>query len=212
MCRLYRLGLPLSLFMMLFMSISFASVKSVKEEAVNLKLAYPVVIFVNQKAQDKVNTDIQHRVQAFRAEKIAGKFIDGDFSFTTKYEDENYLSLLLCEYRYTGGAHGMPTYTGVTYNKQTGAVIPLTFFVHLRSEDATRILALPVYNWKNEVIPENLLNSYRDKEPLTGNYYLMGAGNIALIFQPYQLAAYAAGVTHIILTPALQKELNQQNS
>lgn len=211
MPRLTLISSLLSLFMVLYMSTTFASVKTVQEEAPNLKLIYPVVTFVNQKVQDNINTDIQRRVQAFRAEKAAGKFIDGDFSFTTKYEDENYLSLLFCEYRYTGGAHGLPSYTGVTYDKQTGAVIPLNFFVHLRSEDAARIFALPVYNWKNEVIPENLLNSYRKQESLTENYYLMGEGNIALVFQPCQMAAFAAGVTHIVLTPALQKEFNQQN-
>ena len=47
--------------------------------------------------------------------------------------------------------------------------------------------------------------------PLSGNFYLAGRGQVALIYQPYQLAAFAYGMTSIILPAGLVEELNEKN-
>ena len=133
-------------------------------------------------------------------------------SYKLKYEGQSYVSLVLCVWTYThGAAHGMPHYRGVTYSKDDGERASIRDFVRIGSDDAWRIYNLPVFSGSGKEIPKYQLFRDYASEPLSGNFYLAGHGQVALIYQPYQLAAFAYGMTSIILPAGLVEELNEKN-
>lgn len=102
-------------------------------------------------------------------------------------------------------------YRGVTYSKDTGERASIRDFVRIGSDDAWRIYNLPVFSLSGQEIPKYKLFRDYANEPLSGNFYLAGHGQVALIYQPYQLAAFVYGMTSIILPAGLVEELNEKN-
>ena len=131
----------------------------------------------------KINADIRSQIEDMKA-ALNYHYDELQVSYKLKYEGQSYVSLVLCVWTYThGAAHGMPHYRGVTYSKDDGERASIRDFVRIGSDDAWRI----------------------------GNFYLAGHGQVALIYQPYQLAAFAYGMTSIILPAGLVEELNEKN-
>ena len=194
-----------------FMTPAYGNVRTGTDTAINYTMEYPIIYTDNKNIQNIINEDISSYIQNFKNSYATGDFINGNFKYEVKYEDKNYVSLIIYEYKWTGGAHGQSIYIGLNYDKQTGQNIPLSYFVKLRPEDNGMVYQLPVYNEKNEIIPHGQLNPYRFQAKISGNYYLLGNGDIALIYQPYQMASYAIGVTHIALTVKWQDYFNRKN-
>lgn len=193
---------------------AFASVGKGHDEKINYKMDYPIVYVEDKAVQDAINQDIYRYLAAFRAAYEAGSFRSGNLSYEVKYEDADFVSLILTDYRYIGGNHGMPDFIGLTYYKKTGQPLTLPFFAKIRPTDAARVYELPVWSSRDggaRLSEKNLNPGYRS-EPLSGNYFLMGNGKIALIYQPYQLASYAEGMTYIVLEPEFVDYLNRKNS
>lgn len=191
----------------------YANVGTGTANAVNYTMQYPIIYIDDKNIQDRINGDIYTYIQAFKDSYTAGDFIDGKFNYETKYEDENYISVIIYEGKWIGGAHEMSNYIGLNYSKRTGENLPLSYFVKLRPEDKNLLYSLcPIYNSKNEPIPNKQLNDNRFGEKISGNYYLLGNGEIALIYQPYQMACFAIGETYIKLTVKLQDYFNRKNN
>ncbi|RHM55828.1 DUF3298 and DUF4163 domain-containing protein [Mitsuokella sp. AF33-22] len=188
-----------------------ATVETGTDTKINYTMNYPLVYTQNPDAQEAINSDIYTYIADFRAAYERGDFIDGSFSYEVKYEDEQVVSIVICEYKWTGGAHGMPNYIGLNYDKATGEKLPLSYFVRLTPADRVQVLGFPVYNARDEVIPDKDLSQYRWDNAISTNYYMLGNGDLALIYQPYDLAPYAAGVTHIKLTAKWIDYFNRRN-
>ena len=151
---------------------------------------YPVVHLKDDAAVEaKINADIRNQIEDMKA-ALNYHYDELQVSYKLKYEGQSYVSLVLCVWTYTHrAAHGMPHYRGVTYS----------------------IYNLSVFSGSGKVIPKyQLFQNYADT-PLSGNFYLAGHGQVALIYQPYQLAAFAYGMTSIILPANLLEELNEKN-
>lgn len=108
------------------------------------KLVYPVVaIAENENAANKINEDIQERVNASRADTFVlddaidwkqsgsdyfyyfGNFYH-EFLFIPTRMDSKVISFLTVDYYYTGGDHGHARLIGLNYDTQTGERIELT--------------------------------------------------------------------------------------
>lgn len=173
---------------------------------------YPVVHLKDDAAvAAKINADIRSQIEDMKA-ALNYHYDELQVSYKLKYEGQSYVSLVLCVWTYThGAAHGMPHYRGVTYSKDDGERASIRDFVRIGSDDAWRIYNLPVFSGSGKEIPKYQLFRDYANEPLSGNFYLAGHGQVALIYQPYQLAAFAYGMTSIILPAGLVEELNEKN-
>lgn len=194
-----------------FSASAFASVGTGHDEQINYQMDYPIVYTENEAVQDAINKDIYRYLADFRSAYQAGSFISGSISYELKYEDDNFVSMILTDYRYNGGAHGMPNYIGLTYYKKTGQALPLPFFAKLRPADSAYIYGLSVYRANGDKLSESELNSNYADTPISGNYFLQGGGKISLIYQPYDLAAYAAGMTYITMDAQFIDYMNRKN-
>lgn len=203
-------------FLLLPWPVSSASVYEEKDSAINYTMSYPMVYLDhNQEAQDRINSDIYNYIGAFRTDYYDGKFVNGFFKYEVKYEDDDVLSLMIIDYRYYGGAHGLEKGIGLNYSKKTGQRLPLPYFVRLRPGDISKVFSLPIYNRRNQHIPYRITKDFtpytKDHKGITDNFYLMGNGAIALIYQPYELAPYASGITHIVISAKYVDYFNRRN-
>lgn len=203
-------------FLLLPWPISSASVYEEKDSAINYTMSYPMIYLDhNQEAQDRINSDIYNYIGAFRTDYYDGKFVNGFFKYEVKYEDDDVLSLMIIDYRYYGGAHGLEKGIGLNYSKKTGQRLPLPYFVRLRPGDISKVFSLPIYNRRNQHIPYRITKDFtpytKDHKGITDNFYLMGNGAIALIYQPYELAPYASGITHIVISAKYVDYFNRRN-
>lgn len=203
-------------FLLLPWPVSSASVYEEKDSAINYTMSYPMVYLDhNQEAQDRINSDIYNYIGAFRTDYYNGKFVNGFFKYEVKYEDDDVLSLMIIDYRYYGGAHGLEKGIGLNYSKKTGQRLPLPYFVRLRPGDISKVFSLPIYNRRNQHIPYRITKDFtpytKDHKGITDNFYLMGNGAIALIYQPYELAPYASGITHIVISAKYVDYFNRRN-
>lgn len=203
-------------FLLLPWPVSSASVYEEKDSAINYTMSYPMVYLDhNQEAQDRINSDIYNYIGAFRTDYYDGKFVNGFFKYEVKYEDDDVLSLMIIDYRYYGGAHGLEKGIGLNYSKKTGQRLPLPYFVRLRPGDISKVFSLPIYNRRNQHIPYRITKDFtpytKEHKGITDNFYLMGNGAIALIYQPYELAPYASGITHIVISAKYVDYFNRRN-
>lgn len=173
---------------------------------------YPVVHLKDDAVVEaKINADIRNQIEDMK-NALNYPYDELQVSYKLKYEGQSYVSLVLCVWTYTrSAAHGMPHYRGVTYSKDTGERASIRDFVRIGSDDAWRIYNLPVFSLSGKEIPKYKLFRDYANEPLSGNFYLSGHGQVALIYQPYQLAAFVYGMTSIILPASLVEELNEKN-
>ena len=198
------------------LSLVSASVYEETDSAINYTMSYPIVYLDhNQEAQDRINSDIYNYIGAFRTDYYDGKFVNGFFKYEVKYEDDDVLSLMIIDYRYYGGAHGLEKGIGLNYSKKTGQRLPLPYFVRLRPGDISKVFSLPIYNRRNQHIPYRITKDFtpytKDHKGITDNFYLMGNGAIALIYQPYELAPYTSGITHIVISAKYVDYFNRRN-
>lgn len=188
-----------------------ASVTTEIESGMNYTINRPVVHTGSTQADASIEADIERYIRQFQKDFSVGEFINGKIEYQVMYEDTQSLSILLSDYRFSGGAHGNRTYYGLNYDKSTGTRLPLPYFVRLRPDDQGWICRLTVYDANNNELKWEELSSNRYHQPISDNYYMLGNGELALIYQPYELAAYAYGVTHIKLTREWIDFFNRKN-
>lgn len=179
----------------------------------NMKLSYPLVYESNQDVQHKINTDIASYVVAEKSYYESGAAQSVDLSYEVAYEDADYLSIILTPYHYTGGAHGMYNRIGRVYNKHTGDVVPLSYFVHIDEPSEltnglrNNTLTLESQTGNIEVMKSDMWN---EVPYVSDNYALRGNGVIDLIYQPYEMGPYSYGAMRIRITPEATTALNMK--
>lgn len=174
----------------------------------NLDLKYPLVYMNNLEVQNKINTDIAKYVYEFKSDYDNGLFYNGWTRYEIKYEDNQYLSLILFFHRYNlGAAHGMYYAKGLTYDKNTGNIIPLNNFVPKIQINDLNSLAINVYNQDMLFLPNHL-----KVKNISDNYYLGGNGVVYLIYQPYVLSGFGDGIVSLELTPEVIDYFNRKNN
>ena len=188
---------------------------------------YPTVaIEDNESAADKINADIQAKVEAFKSATRTSvrddaretyQYLEEDDNgyFFTTYEENLGFELVRCDtnvisfkanyYTFSGGAHGNSSLTGINYSTQTGELID---FADL-SEDAAKFYEdTLVYNqelaatdaYKNQTYNGEPVSNEDLKAVLYAEdkWYLSTSG-LVFISDPYALGPYAAGAIEFVI-------------
>lgn len=211
----------LFVFVMIFVSVlpsTFAAVKEHKEQGENFSLTYPIYVdeAKNQTVEKKINDDILHRVKQC-SDRLTVKKLDSEtlpiawvnFSYQIGSETENFLSLLFFDgFYYKQAAHGMYYASGVVYDKHTGEQIPLEKFVTVSQKNLKKLtkkkkIFIGAANHEQRIEKDLILLG--DVETIPKNFYINQRGKIFLMFQPYELLPYAAGISKIDVTQFAKK-------
>lgn len=208
-----KLIMPAILTALISIGTSHAYVVEQTQVDGNMKLSYPLVYESNQDVQHKINTDIASYVVAEKSYYESGAAQSVDLSYEVAYEDADYLSIILTPYHYTGGAHGMYNRIGRVYNKHTGDVVPLSYFVHIDEPSEltnglrNNTLTLESQTGNIEVMKSDMWN---EVPYVSDNYALRGNGVIDLIYQPYEMGPYSYGAMRIKISPEATATLNMK--
>ncbi|MCM1425574.1 MAG: DUF4163 domain-containing protein [Eubacterium sp.] len=180
-------------------------------------IIYPVIsIEGNETAADKINADIQTRVDDFSsntmlltmAQEQYQYYIEenpeydffeysSDLDFTVTRCDSNVISFTARYYEYADGAHGNYTTIGVNYSSQTGELITFSELSDDPDSFYDNTLAFNQALAENEFYQEILFPN-TSSETLESVLYTDGAWYLStsgLIFfsDPYALGPYASG-------------------
>ena len=200
----------LALLIFLQSGTAFASVGTNTDNGVNYEMSYPIVYTNNKAVQDKINQDIYHYIAAFRDDYNAGKFYKGRFSYKLKFENDDYVSLTITDSRYhMGAAHPDAFVHGVVYDKHTGRKLPLSHFLRITVADLKWFYHGHLYSSSGKKTDGDSLGWRSNK--VSDDYYLLGNGGIALIYQKYALSFGYEGATTIRLTREEVEYFNRKN-
>lgn len=142
--------------------------------------------------------------QAYESSEIA----------SVRRADANIVSILMECYYYGGGVHGMPYDWGYTYDAKTGQELSLSDVVNDISVLPQLIQTELDKYYEPEIFFEDMdLNSYFS-EYLDSVSWVLDSTGLTFIFNPYDLAPYAAGSQAVTLSfaeyPNLVKSEYQQ--
>lgn len=188
-------------------------------------VSYPVVaIEGNEAASDKINADIQSKIDLFFANNEVEEWAEEgysdvleegseypfigyseDLSFSTQRADSNVISFAITSYAFTGGAHGNSSTIGVNYYTKTGEPIA---FSELSKDPAAFHEDTLSYNqklaetdsYKERMFSSELLSDGSLESVLYADnaWYLSPAG-LTFISDPYALGPYAAGTIEFVI-------------
>lgn len=195
------------LILMLLLSIAAcasAAHKEITKEGERYHFTYPVFTLEKGQAASRINKDIQGYVDLAR-KQLRDRYIQLVSSdYQIMREDERYLSLTFTTRSYVkGAAHGSSYTYGLVYDKSSGLRLPYTHF--LPPIMATQLRAaimnkqLPVY-CADLKTPSNAPFIVYDQDfKVSENYIITPDARFYLLYQPYELDSYAAGVTYVKL-------------
>lgn len=182
-----------------------------------------VTIADNAAAAEKINADIQSRIDAFTASnslrkesheyyELASKEGDSNFfeyseslEFEKVRSDTNVISFVVTTSAYMGGAHGDYMSYGINYDTKTGELLDFAAL----SEDADKFYNDTLaYNqelaqtdeYKERMFPEDFLGDDELENVLYADerWYLSDDG-LVFISNPYALGPYASGVIEFVI-------------
>lgn len=180
-----------------------ASVTSKEESTAQYKLSYPVVTANTPEATAAINGDIQGYVNDFLSAMKNGTqepglvegqrlhYTDGAMAYKVCYEDDEVLSLIFTDYRFSGGAHGMHSDNGLVYDKNTGVKRPLSYYLHITPDQLQAESKDNLYSLEGKSLTG--IGRLGDVTRVPSSYYLGGNGMVCPIFTLYELVPYAYG-------------------
>lgn len=165
---------------------------------------YPQVTgLISKSAQDKINETLAKHVRAsynayMELERTEQEHREYKMSYEVKYNENNLLSILIYDYMYTGGAHGMSTVTAYNFNVLTGQRLYLSDVAKSQSA-LNKIKKYAITDLTNRanrgeaIFTEELsgieINSQRP--------FYFTANGIVIKFYEYEVAPYAAGMPEV---------------
>ena len=180
-------------------------------------IVYPVVsIEGNESAAEKINADIQTRVDAFRAnttvldmakedyqytltEESEYPFLgyESDLDFTVARSDSNVISFAVTYYEFSGGAHGNYTTIGVNYSPRTGELIDFAELSENADSFHADTFAFIQELADSESYQEKLFSETSAEELESALYadekWYFSTSGLVFISDPYALGPYASG-------------------
>ena len=192
-------------------SYAFAAEATIenRETIYNFKANYPIITLEDKQASMEINRFINKQMQAYRKVYNTHSYTSGIVDYEVKYEDDNFLSIVFTYWwYYQNAAHGMYNSSGIVFDKHTGKLVNLKHFVpELNVRNLKRKVhdkKLTIYNTNHQPIT---LEAPFELDRVSHSYYIDSDKNVYLIYQPYELAPYAAGNTYIKITQAAARKL-----
>jgi hypothetical protein len=124
------------------------------------------------------------------------------------YQGGNLLSLGFFTYSYSGGAHGINTTFGASYDLRTGRRLRYDDIFRPEAQAQLPALLAPAVRPLVDLKPGEPLDKalFVKQMPVTHNVFLT-AGGVEFIYQPYEIAAYAQGEVRVFLPLAQVRAL-----
>lgn len=118
--------------------------------------------------------------------------------------DANVISFRYRTNDYTGGAHGNYGYFGATFDAQTGNRLSLADLVNDKEAFKQKAVEYSLENLKGRKEELGLFDDYesavrQDWENSDGLSWYLDAAGITVVFNPYEIAPYAAGSIYVTL-------------
>ncbi|WP_196605208.1 RsiV family protein [Pectinatus haikarae] len=209
---IFKLTLMLFTVVLLCMGTVYAGSKKITPSDVtsvnfylgNEKSEYPIVRTADFDASYKINKDIELYLADMRAAFDSSDDVTSSFSYKLHYEDSQTLSLTFNEYRYHDhAAHGSYYIHGAVYDKTTGEQVPLEHYLVFTPQQ----LQESIDNNTAKIYGGDGTASLSADEIskityIPADYYLLKRPDgmyIGLLYPPYELAPWAAGIIHIVL-------------
>lgn len=179
---------------------------------VDVSAKYPQFVLKNKAAEEKINTVLRKTVMD--ACEFTRGLDDGEdyylSSFSITYdvmrEDSKYISVVLTFWTYNEGAvHGNYNVNTFTFDAKTGELLPFEHFVRMNKEDVefeTHEHLIAIDDSRIKRADFSVVTF-----PIT-RFYIDPKDNVYLMFDPYEMAPYAAGITRVKLT---QKQIKNYN-
>lgn len=195
------------------MRTTYSQGKEVKTLAhVDVSAKYPKFTLKNKVAEEKINTML--RKAAMDACEITRGIDEGDDYYLSSLavtsevmrEDSKYISVVMTFWSYNeGAAHGNYAVNTFTFDAKTGELLPFEHFVRMNKEDVE--FETHEHLMSIDDSPIKRMDYTTVTYPVT-RFYVDKKDNVYLLFDPYEMAPYAAGVTHVKLTPKQIKNYN----
>lgn len=117
------------------------------------------------------------------------------------YFDSHYISFILDEYEYMGGAHGMPYWVPFTFDLETGEKLLILDIIN-NSEEELKEIVTRYFEEMIKQAPENFwqdaVEAVYESTNYESQFYLTEEG-IVFYYEPYALACYAAGFQQVTI-------------
>lgn len=169
----------------------------VREEAYEIMVEYPRLASVQ--AQESLENIIDTYVAGFEETVSDFGMSPTGRPYVLIVEDEEVVEtqdtvgINLLVYQDFGGAHGLPQYIGLNFDKETGEELVLADVLELLDTTLEDVAALSTAHFE-ETLAESFFRG--GAEPIEENYssFLIREDGVTFYFQPYQVAAYALGI------------------
>lgn len=163
---------------------------------------YPIFTQENPQAAQRMNRDIQKMVSKSRKDLRHPDMRAVGSNYEVIYENDQFVCLTFNTwYYYDKAAHGMYYTHGIVYDKATGKRVPYTRFMEkLNAEQLKQDIKakkLPVYCADLKSVSEAPFIDNIDNFKVSKDYIITEDGHLYLMYQPYELDCYAAGVTYV---------------
>lgn len=193
--------------------ISITTVKEASDTGIiEINLQYPQIDGLADKAvQDSINSFFRESARAARDEglKNAASVAEDDsgsagspnkhvtyFDYRIKYNQNGLLSVVLTDYQYTGGAHGLAVQSSRTFDLKTGAVYRLED-LFIEGADYVSIISGIIKDEISKRVREGILPEYTftpfEAIKADQDFYLSN-GAVVVYFQYYEYWPYAFGI------------------
>lgn len=169
----------------------------------NYKVSYPVFTFTNQAAATRANNFIEEKVFDTLSLLEDPMYLEVSTSYKVVQETDHYVNITFTTADYTGGAHGMYYTYGLVFDKASGKRLPYTAFADKITKEQLKAKiadgTLPVYTADLHIKSTAPFLKDLNNFSVSKNYILAPDGHVYLMYQPYELDCYAAGVTYVKL-------------
>jgi hypothetical protein len=123
-------------------------------------------------------------------------------SFSTQYNNGKVLSILIYDYGYYGGAHGMGYVTSYNFNVSNGQRILIGNLLNT----STKMNKVQRYAYSVMKNRDPFYVTRQSEVPVNKNsQFIFVDGGIHLVFQEYEVAPYAAGYPHVKIPSSVYK-------
>ncbi|HUO50208.1 MAG TPA: DUF3298 domain-containing protein [Candidatus Paceibacterota bacterium] len=154
----------------------------------------------------KIKADVESGVSDLEKQALQDKPAENHFptyTFDAQYSDAHigpdFVSARLVLAAYTGGAHEMPVIIGENFHRDSGQIVTLQEALALTGKTLDQVAAAAKAQLAEnpDTQPTGIWGPGSDSDPKNYATFLIQKDNVVFIFQPYQVAPYAAGTPEI---------------